>query len=73
MMENLSMRAKSMRQVQMSRASRAVRHIEKRPKLLDVNEEPGNDSSSLTSLCLRRNSVLRGRGGAPSSAALHDR
>jgi hypothetical protein len=65
--------AKSIRQVQMSRASRAVRHIEKRPKLPDVNEAPGNDSSSLTSLCLRRNGVLCGSGGAPSSAALHDR
>ena len=31
------MRAKSMRQLQMRRASRTVRHIEKRPKLLDVH------------------------------------
>src|ERR1041384_7139482 len=62
MMENLSMRAKSMRQVQMSPASRAVRHIEKRPTLLDVNRRTWKrfQKPTVTSRCLRRNGVLRG-------------
>lgn len=66
------MRARSMRQVQMSRASRAVRHIEKRPKLLDVNRTTWKRFQQPNVALPSSQGVLRGR-GAPSSAALHDR